>query len=199
MIAWFPFYHILFVPLALLPRIIRIIPFCSSQLHSALFFRLMFRISPSSSFVHRFLFPIYRNIFLLYLCFALRYLWRLSPSDWPSTMTPTTPSPTAGAGVLNISSSYLNDLCSYLSEACISFQSTSLHCKGLRQLIPLYSCSIVVSALRLLLWSSGQSSWLQSRDWGSIPGATRFFWEEVVWKRSTQPRDYNWGAIWKNK
>jgi hypothetical protein len=31
--------------------------------------------------------------------------------------------------------------------------------------------------------SSGQSSWLQIQDPGSIPGATRFFWEAVGLER----------------
>jgi hypothetical protein len=47
------------------------------------------------------------------------------------------------------------------------------------------------------LWSSGQSSWLQIRR----PGLDSRHYQKKKssgsWTRSTQPREYNWGATWK--
>jgi hypothetical protein len=45
------------------------------------------------------------------------------------------------------------------------------------------------------LWSSGQSSWLQIRRPGSIPGTTRKK-SSGPGTGSIQPREYNWGATW---
>jgi hypothetical protein len=41
------------------------------------------------------------------------------------------------------------------------------------------------------LWSSGQSSWLQIRGPGSIPGTIREKKSSGSGTRSTQPREYN--------
>jgi hypothetical protein len=41
------------------------------------------------------------------------------------------------------------------------------------------------------LWSSGQSSWLQIRSPGSIPGTTRKQESSGSGTGSTQPREYN--------
>jgi hypothetical protein len=48
------------------------------------------------------------------------------------------------------------------------------------------------------LWSSGQSSWLQIERSGSIPALPDFLRSSGSGMGSTQPREYNCGATWKN-
>jgi hypothetical protein len=63
----------------------------------------------------------------------------------------------------------------------------------------------VVSTIRRLmplfispLWSSGQSSWLQiQRSWVRVPSLPDFQRSSGPGTGSTQPREDNWGATWK--
>jgi hypothetical protein len=51
-----------------------------------------------------------------------------------------------------------------------------------------------------LLWSSGQSSWLQiQRSRVRFPALPNFLRCSESGTGSTQPREYNWGAIWMEK
>jgi hypothetical protein len=54
---------------------------------------------------------------------------------------------------------------------------------------------------RPLLWSSGQSSWLKIHPVVRVrfPALTDFLRSSESGKRSTQSREYNWGATWKKK
>jgi hypothetical protein len=54
--------------------------------------------------------------------------------------------------------------------------------------------------LRPPLWSSGQSSWLQTQRSGFDSRALPdFLRSSGSGTGSTQPREYNWGATWKQK
>jgi hypothetical protein len=59
----------------------------------------------------------------------------------------------------------------------------------------IYKCYVEES--RPSLWSSGQSSCLQNLRSVFDPGPTKFSEKQWVWNWSTQPREYNWGATWK--
>jgi hypothetical protein len=51
-----------------------------------------------------------------------------------------------------------------------------------------------------LLWSSGQSFWLQIQRSGVLfPALPDFLTSRESGTGSTQPRDYNWGATWMKK
>jgi hypothetical protein len=58
---------------------------------------------------------------------------------------------------------------------------------------------VFFAVLGPLLWSSGQSSWLRPRGPGYILGATDFLISNGPVMGSTQPREYNWRAAWKEK
>jgi hypothetical protein len=50
----------------------------------------------------------------------------------------------------------------------------------------------------VVLWSSGQSSWLQiQRSRVRFPALLDFLRSSGSGTRFTQPREYNWGATWK--
>jgi hypothetical protein len=53
---------------------------------------------------------------------------------------------------------------------------------------------------RPVVWSSGQSSWLQiQKSWVQFPATPSFLRRSRCGTGSTQPRDYNWVATWMNK
>jgi hypothetical protein len=57
---------------------------------------------------------------------------------------------------------YVDRLCSLVVR--VPGYGTEMYCA---------SCEVSTEFI-YVMWSSGQSSWLQSRESGSIPGATRF-------------------------
>jgi hypothetical protein len=87
----------------------------------------------------------------------------------------------------------------------IWIQSTSFHHISLWIIIPSVSSTYTFPLSFILqlhgppLWSSGQSSWPQiRRSLVRFPGTKRKKKNSRSGTGSTQPREYNWGATWKN-
>jgi hypothetical protein len=56
----------------------------------------------------------------------------------------------------------------------------------------------VILGIGPLLWSSGQSFWLQiQRSWVRFPELPNFLRSSGSGMGPTQPREDNWGATWK--
>jgi hypothetical protein len=79
---------------------------------------------------------------------------------------------------------------------CISYSIYCIYSTSVEYiLVYVCVCMCAYASCGVVVRIPGYRSWGQ----GSIPGATRFSEKSGSGTVSTQPREYNWGATWKEK